>query len=69
MSDQDEEVNFSEDFSKLEKITESFENDEFDLEEGIEKFEEGMELAEKLKNKLNEAENKIEKVKEGFEEE
>ncbi len=70
MSDQkNQDINFSEKFSKLEEITQSFKEDEYDLETGIEKFEEGLKIANKLKEKLNQAENRIEKIKEGFEDE
>jgi exodeoxyribonuclease VII small subunit len=63
---QDEEFDFSKSFNKLEDITEKFENDDFELEEGIEKFEEGIKLANKLKQRLQDAENKVEKIKEDF---
>lgn len=70
MSDQkNQDINFSEKFSKLEEITQSFKEDEYDLETGIEKFEEGLKIANKLKEKLNQAENRIEKIKEDFEDE
>lgn len=64
--EKDDEFDFSEASSRLEEITSSFEKDEFDLEEGIEKFEEGLKLAKKLEKRLKEAENEIKQIKEDF---
>lgn len=61
-----EEFNFSESFSRLKEIAEEFEQEDVDLEEGIKKFEEGCELAEKLKDRLEEAENKVKEIKDDF---
>lgn len=61
-----QEFDFSEASSRLEEITSSFEKDEFDLEEGIEKFEEGLKIAKKLEKRLEEAENEVKKIKEDF---
>lgn len=58
-----EKFNFSKAASKLEDITSSFERDEFELEEGIEKFEEGLKIAKKLEARLKEAENEIKEIK------
>ncbi|PSO46031.1 MAG: exodeoxyribonuclease VII small subunit [Parcubacteria group bacterium QH_9_35_7] len=70
MSNQDnQDIDFSEKFSELEEITKYFKEDEYDIETGIEKFEQGLEIASKLKEKLNQAENRVEKIKEDFEEE
>ncbi len=61
--------NFSQAFSELEKITEWFEKGEVDLEEGLKKFERGLELAQKLKICLKDAENKIIEIKAKFSDE
>lgn len=61
------EANFGKQFEQLEKIAESFENGEVDIDEGLKKFEEGLAIAKKLKLKLKEVENKIEIIKKKFE--
>ena len=58
--------NFSESFKELEKIVEGFEREEIDLEEGLKKFEIGLELAAKCKNRLAEIENKVKEIKRKF---
>lgn len=58
--------NFAQDFAELEKITEEFENEEIDLDDGLKKFERGLALAAELKKKLNEAENKVETIRKKF---
>jgi len=58
--------NFSESFRELEKIVEEFEREEIDLEEGLKKFETGLELAAKCKSRLTEIENKVKEIKHKF---
>lgn len=59
-------INFADSFAELTKITEEFENEEVDLDEGLKKFERGLELAAELKKKLNEAENKVGVIRDKF---
>lgn len=59
-------INFGEAFAELEKITDWFEKEDIDLEEGLAKFERGLELAAKLKTRLKEVENKVEEIKVKF---
>ena len=59
-------INFSESFKQLEKIVEGFEREEIDLEEGLKKFETGLELAAKCKSRLAEIENKVKEIKRKF---
>ncbi|MBP9748586.1 exodeoxyribonuclease VII small subunit [Patescibacteria group bacterium] len=59
-------MHFGDAFAELEKITEWFEKEEMDLEEGLEKFERGLALAAKLKARLSEVENRIEEIKVQF---
>jgi exodeoxyribonuclease VII small subunit len=61
-----EKFNFGEAFSELEKITNWFEKEEIDLEEGLTKFERGLELAAKLKSRLKEVENRVQEIKAKF---
>lgn len=59
-------VNFEKAFEELETITEWFERGEADLDEGLKKFERGLELAQVCKEKLSEIENKVNEIKKKF---
>jgi exodeoxyribonuclease VII small subunit len=60
-------VNFAKAFEELEAITEWFEQSEVDLDEGLKKFERGLELAKACKEKLSEVENKVKEIRKKFE--
>lgn len=68
MATKKKELSFAEAFTELETITEDLEKG-LDLDEGITKFERGLELAAMLKNRLSTAENKIETIKEKYQNE
>lgn len=53
-------------FEELEKITGELDGDSVDLDEALEKFERGLEIAAELKNRLREVEQKVEKIKQKF---
>jgi len=55
--------NFAKSYEDLQKITEWFEKEEIDLEEGIKKFEEGAKLVKELQEYLSKMENKIKELK------
>ena len=57
---------FAEAFAELEELTEWFETEEVDLDEGLKKFERGLELAQVCKKKLSEVENKVTTLKKKF---
>lgn len=57
---------FSEAFQELEELTEWFEREDVDLDEGIKKFERGLKLAQICKKKLAEVENKVTELKAEF---
>jgi len=59
-------LNFSKAFEELEAITEWFEQGEADLEEGLKKFERGLELAKACKERLAEVENRVTEIKKKF---
>ena len=59
-------ANFAEAFKELEEIVGWFEASEVDLEEGLKKFERGLELAKKCRVRLTEVENKVTQIKEKF---
>ncbi len=58
---------FTQAFQELEEITSWFDSQEsVDLDQGLKKFERGLELASELKKKLSEVENKVEEIKRKF---
>lgn len=59
-------LNVQQAFEELEAITAWFEKEEIDLEEGLAKFERGLELARKLKARLGEVENRVTAIKAKF---
>lgn len=69
MSRESSKFNFGQAFAELEKITQWFERGDVELEEGLKKFERGLELAGKLKKNLKEVENKVTEIKAKFEDE
>ncbi len=59
----DKKTNFAKSYGDLEKIVKWFEKDDVNLEEGIEKFEEGMKIVKDLKKYLDSMENKVKDLK------
>ncbi|HPN15268.1 MAG TPA: exodeoxyribonuclease VII small subunit [bacterium] len=57
-----EKLDVSQAFAELEAITAWFEKGETDLELGLKKYEQAMELAKALQLKLEQAENKINEI-------
>lgn len=55
-------LDISKAFQELEEITEWFEGENTDLNEGLKKYERAMELAEVLRVQLETAENKINEI-------
>jgi exodeoxyribonuclease VII small subunit len=55
--------NFQQQFEALEHITADFEAGNYNLETGLKKFEEGLQLAQQLKQYLTTVENQIETIK------
>ena len=53
-------------FAELEQITQKFENEEINLEEGIPLFKRGLKLAKELKMRLTAIENEIAEIKDDF---
>lgn len=51
---------------ELEQIAAWFERPDIDLDEGLVKFERGMELAQKLKEHLAGVENRVERIRRRF---
>lgn len=63
---QDKGFDFGEAYKELEGIIGWFERDEVDLEEGLRKFERGLELARMCKGRLKEVENRVVQIKAKF---
>ncbi len=62
-------INLSEALQKLEKISDWFENQEqVDVEQGLEKVKEGAELIKASRQRLKEVENEFQDVKKSLEE-
>ena len=57
---------FEQALKELEDITRWFESSDADLDQGLVKFERGMELAGQLKSHLTQVENRVEKIKQRF---
>ena len=53
-------------FVELEKIVTEFERQDLDLEEALPKFERGLELAKKLRERLKQVENKVTEIKKKY---
>jgi exodeoxyribonuclease VII small subunit len=54
---------FAEQYSELEKIVSEFEQSDVSIEEGLQKFERGLQIAASLRKTLTSVENSIEKLK------
>jgi len=57
---------FGEAYKELEGILAWFEREDTDLDEGLAKFERGLELAAKCRLRLKEVENRVTEIKERF---
>lgn len=57
---------FAKQFAELEKIVASFEEEDVTLDEGLKRFERGLQLAEDLKKTLESVENTVESLKERY---
>ncbi|MDB5178463.1 MAG: Exodeoxyribonuclease 7 small subunit [Patescibacteria group bacterium] len=62
----DKPFEFEKALKELEDITTWFESTDVDLDQGLDKFERGMELASQLKAHLVTVENRVEKIKQRF---
>ena len=57
-----ETISFDEEFTRLSDLVSELENPEIGLEESLQKFKTGVELAKNLKRRLAEMENEIEEL-------
>ncbi len=61
-----EKFDFGASYEELEDIIAWFEREEVDLEEGLRKFERGLQLAKLCKDRLKEVENRVSEIKAKF---
>jgi len=61
-----DDFDFGKAYKELEEIVDWFEGGEVDLEAGLERFERGLALAKKCKERLKEVENKVNTIKMKF---
>jgi exodeoxyribonuclease VII small subunit len=61
-----QDFDFGSAYKELEGIIGWFEKEEVDLEEGLKKFERGLELAKLCKDRLKQVENKVTEIKAKF---
>jgi exodeoxyribonuclease VII small subunit len=59
-------IDVAKSFEELEALTDWFEKGDGDLDQGLQKFEKTMEIADALRKRLDEAENKVKEIKERF---
>lgn len=59
-------IEYGDGLAKLEKIVDSLEDNELELDKMVSLVEEGLELAEQLKKHLESAENKVQKLKQKY---
>jgi len=62
----EEKFNFTKAYQEIEGINEWFQGEEIDLDEALQKYEKGMELINKCKERLKMAENKFEEIKKKY---
>lgn len=62
----EEKFNFTKAYQEIEEINEWFRQEDIDLDKALRKYERGMELINKCKNRLEEAENKFEEIKKQY---
>ena len=60
------EASFNQSYDELESIVTWFDRDDLDLEEGLAKFERGLELAKKCQEKLNQVSHRVEEISAKF---
>ncbi len=59
-------IDFGRELKELEQIVDQLEKSDGDLDTSLDKFERGMELANRLKNYLDNVENRVEVIKKKF---
>jgi len=58
--------NFTKAYQEIEEINKWFQSEDIDLDEALQKYERGLELINKCKERLKEAENRFEEIKKKY---
>jgi exodeoxyribonuclease VII small subunit len=66
MPDDPKKFDFTKAINQLEEINNWFQNEDFNLDEGLQKLKQGKELIKKCRTRLHEVENEFVKVKKEF---
>jgi len=61
-----EKFNFTKAYQELEEINEWFQQEDIDLDEGLNKYRRGLELIKKCRDRLKDAENQFHDIKKEF---
>src|SRR5687767_2763320 len=69
MTDDPKNFDFTASIKELEEINTWFQNEDFNLDEGLQKLKEGKDLIKKCRSRLEEVENEFVKIKHEFAEE
>jgi exodeoxyribonuclease VII small subunit len=69
MADDPKNFDFTKAINRLEEINTWFQNEDFNLDEGLQKLKEGKDLIKKSRSRLQEVENEFVKIKHEFTEE
>jgi exodeoxyribonuclease VII small subunit len=69
MANNQKQFDFTKAISRLEEINTWFQNEDFNLDEGLQKLKEGKDLIKKSRTRLQEVENEFVKIKQEFAEE
>lgn len=62
----EEKFNFTKSYQEIEEINEWFQGEDIDLDEALKKYERGMELVEKCRERLRHTENSFEEIKQKY---
>lgn len=62
----EEKFNFTKAYQEVEEINSWFQEEDINLDEALEKFQRGMDLIKKCKERLKDAENKFEEIKKKY---
>jgi exodeoxyribonuclease VII small subunit len=66
MADNPNQFDFTQSINKLEEINAWFQNEDFNLDEGLQKLKEGKDLIKKCRTRLQAVENEFTKIKQEF---
>jgi len=62
----EEKFNFTKAYQEVEEINDWFQKEDIDLDEALEKFQRGMDLIKKCKERLKDVQNRFEEIKKKY---